>query len=352
MSNPKVSIIVPVYNVEKYIEKCINSLKNQTLSDIEIILVDDSSTDSSLKLCQKAAEEDARIKVIHKINEGAGMARNAGLEVAKGEYIGFIDSDDFVEENMYETLCAKADEYGSDLILSGILFVDGNMFSETGEKESKIYFDADTHFETEESLKELRMGIVGARPQDLDDSKYGMGVVKNLFKNEIIKKNNLAFESERKMISEDALFMIDYISCIKKATGVPDAFYNYKRNSNSISKSYKSDRLEKSLIFVNQVEKRFNRDIEPDTYNIYIYRFWQAMCRVLCSQEIMYALDNKVKFKDLKKRLKTICTQSLTVNALKKYPINTLPLKQRIFAYAIKYKAYFLMKLLVNLRSR
>ena len=84
MSNPKVSIIVPVYNVEKYIEKCINSLKNQTLSDIEIILVDDSSTDSSLKLCQKAAEEDARIKVIHKINEGAGMARNAGLEVAKG----------------------------------------------------------------------------------------------------------------------------------------------------------------------------------------------------------------------------------------------------------------------------
>ncbi|MBQ9977004.1 MAG: glycosyltransferase [Clostridia bacterium] len=352
MSNPKVSIIVPVYNVEKYIEKCINSLKNQTLSDIEIILVDDSSTDSSLKLCQKAAEEDARIKVIHKINEGAGMARNAGLEVAKGEYIGFIDSDDFVEENMYETLCAKADEYGSDLILSGILFVDGNMFSETGEKESKIYFDADTHFETPESLKELRMGIVGARPEDLDDSKYGMGVVKNLFKNEIIKKNNLAFESERKMISEDALFMIDYISCIKKATGLPEAFYNYKRNSNSISKSYKSDRLEKSLIFVNQVEKRFNRDIEPDTYNIYIYRFWQAMCRVLCSQEIMYALDNKVKFKDLKKRLKTICTQSLTVNALKKYPINTLPLKQRIFAYAIKYKAYFLMKLLVNLRSR
>ena len=253
---------------------------------------------------------------------------------------------------MYETLCAKADEYGSDLILSGILFVDGNMFSETGEKESKIYFDADTHFETPESLKELRMGIVGARPEDLDDSKYGMGVVKNLFKNEIIKKNNLAFESERKMISEDALFMIDYISCIKKATGLPEAFYNYKRNSNSISKSYKSDRLEKSLIFVNQVEKRFNRDIEPDTYNIYIYRFWQAMCRVLCSQEIMYALDNKVKFKDLKKRLKTICTQSLTVNALKKYPINTLPLKQRIFAYAIKYKAYFLMKLLVNLRSR
>ncbi|MBR6572631.1 MAG: glycosyltransferase [Clostridia bacterium] len=352
MSQPKVSIIVPVYNVEKYLEKCINSLRKQSLTDIEIILVDDSSKDSSLEICQKAAAEDTRIKVIHKVNEGAGKARNAGLEIATGEYIGFIDSDDFVEANMYETLCSKADKYGSDLILSGILFVDGNMFSETGERESKIYFDTDTHFETEDSLKELKMGIVGARPEDLDDSKYGMGVVKNLFKNEVIKKNNIEFQSERNMISEDALFMIDYISCIKKATGVPEAFYNYQRNGNSISKSYKSDRLEKSLVFVKEVEKRYQKDIEPDTYNIYIYRFWQAMCRVLCSQEIMYATDNKVKFALLKKRLKMICTQSMTIKALKEYPIKTLPVKQRVFAYAIKYKMYFLMKLLVNLRSR
>lgn len=352
MSQPKVSIIVPVYNVEKYLEKCINSLRMQSLTDIEIILVDDSSKDSSLEICQKAAEEDTRIKVIHKINEGAGMARNAGLEIATGEYIGFIDSDDFVAEDMYETLCSKADKYGSDLILSGILFVDGNMFSEAGERESKIYFDTDTHFETSESLKELRMGIVGALPEDLDDSKYGMGVVKNLFKNEIIKKNNIEFQSERNMISEDALFMIDYISCIKKATGVPEAFYNYQRNGNSISKSYKSDRLEKSLAFVREVEKRYEKDIEPDTYKIYIYRFWQAMCRVLCSQEIMYATDNNVKFALLKKRLKMICTQSITIKALKEYPIKTLPFKQRVFAYAIKHKMYFLMKLLVILRSR
>lgn len=352
MTRPKVSIIVPVYNVENYLEKCINSLRNQTLEDIEIILVDDSSKDSSLEICKKMAEEDSRIKVIHKVNEGAGMARNAGLAVARGEYIGFIDSDDFVSEDMYKTLCEKADKYGSDLILSGILFVDGNMFSQAGDRDSKIYFDTDTHFENESSLKELRMGIVGAKPKDADDSKYGMGVVKNLFKNEIIKKNNIAFESERKMISEDALFMIDYISCIKKATGIPEAFYNYQRNGASISKSYKSDRLEKSLVFAEEVEKRFKKDIEPDTYSIYIHRFWQAMCRVLCSQEIMYAQDNKVNFKHLKKRLKAVCTQSLTVRALKEYPIKSLPIKQRLFAYAVKYKMYFLMKLLVNLRSR
>ena len=348
MSQPKVSIIVPVYNAEEYLDRCINSLRNQSIDEIEIILVDDSSTDLSLEICKKAAEEDSRIKVIHKINEGAGKARNAGLEVATGEYIGFVDADDFVEEDMYKTLCAKAEEYGSDLVMSGVLFVDGNMFSQSGECIRKTYFDKDTHFETKESLKRLRMGIVGATPEDSDDSKYGMGTVKNLFKNEIIKKNKIAYKSERDVFSEDALFMIDYISCIEKATGIPEAFYNYCRNGNSLSKSYKKDRFEKSLVF----EKRFAKDIKPDTYKVYIHRFWQAMCRVMCSQEIMYAVENNVKYADLKKRLKAVCTYSLTQSALKSYPISSLPLMQRVFAYTVKYRMYLLMKVLVILRSR
>jgi glycosyltransferase involved in cell wall biosynthesis len=352
VTQPKVSIIVPVYNVEKYLERCINSLKNQSLEEIEIILVDDSSSDSSLQICSEAAKEDLRIKVIHKENEGAGKARNAALRVATGKYIGFVDSDDFVEKDMFKTLYEKAEKYNSDLVMSGVLFVDGNMFSEEGECIRKTYFDEDTHFETEEDLKRLRMGIVGATPLDADDSKYGMSIWKNLFRHEIIKKNKIVFESEREMLSEDALFMIDYISCIKKATGINEAFYNYCRNEDSISKSYKKDRFEKSLVFVNEVEKRFKKDIEHEEYQIYIYRFWQAMCRVLCSQEIMYATANNIKYADLKKKLKAVCTHSLTVRALKSYPIDKLPPKQRVFAYGVKYRLYFLLKIFVGLRSR
>ena len=352
MQQPKVSVIVPVYNVEKYLERCVNSLKNQTLKEIEIILVDDNSTDSSLEICNKMATEDSRIKVIHKENEGAGKARNAALLVASGEYIGFADSDDFVEADMYKTLCGKAEQYNSDLVLSGVLFVDGNMFSSEGECIRKNYFDKDTHFETKEDLKKLRMGIVGSTPDDVDDSKYGMSIWKNLFKNEIIKKNNITFQSEREMLSEDALFMIDYISCIEKATGINEAFYNYCRNEASISKSYKKDRFEKSLVFVNEVEKRFQKDIEAKEYQLYIDRFWQAMCRVVCSQEIMYARDNNIKYAALKKRLKMICTHALTIRALRTYTIEKLPLKQRVFALAMKYKLYFLLKVLVELRSK
>lgn len=352
MSQPKLSIIVPVYNAEKYLDRCLHSLRNQTLKDIEIILVDDASTDGSLAVCQKAAEEDARIRVIHKKNEGAGMARNAGLDLATGIYVGFVDSDDYVAEEMYRTLLEKAEKYGSDLVLSGILFVDGNMFSESGESVRKTYFDADTHFETKQSLQMLRMGIVGAAPEDADDSKYGMGTVKNLFKNEIIQRNHIRYPSERNTFSEDATFMIDYIACIQKATGIPEAFYHYCRNENSLSKSYKPDRLEKSLVFVNEVEKKFANDISPDLYWPYLYRFWQAMCRVLCSQEILHAADSRMKYSALKKRLQAVCTHSLTVRALRAYPIGKLPLKQRVFAYAVKYRLYALMKLLVTLRSR
>ncbi len=352
MSQPKVSIIVPVYNVEKYIERCVNSLRSQTLTDIEIILVDDSSTDSSFEICNKMANEDDRIKVLHKVNEGAGMARNAALAVAEGEYIGFVDSDDFVEPDMFATLYERAQKYESDLVMSGVLFVDGNMFSEEGECIRKAYFTEDTQFDTEDSLRKLKMGIVGATPEDEDDSKYGMSIWKNLFRHEIIKKNGIVFESEREMLSEDALFMVDYISCIKSATGIPEAFYNYCRNGDSISKSYKKDRFEKSLVFVGEVEKRFRTDIDESEYGVYIYRFWQAMCRVLCSQEIMHAAQTNIKYRELKKRLQAICEHSLSLRTFNEYPIATLPIKQRIFAYAMKYRLYYMLKVLVKLRSK
>ena len=98
---PKVSIIVPVYKVEKYLRKCIDSIINQTLKDIEIILVDDGSPDNCGKICDEYAAKDTRIKVIHKENGGLSSARNAGMEVAEGEYIGFVDSDDWIESDMY-----------------------------------------------------------------------------------------------------------------------------------------------------------------------------------------------------------------------------------------------------------
>ena len=352
MSQPCVSIIVPVYNAERYLERCVASLRAQSLTDIEILLVDDSSTDSSLALCRQFAAEDPRVTVIHKPNEGAGKARNAALAAAAGKYVGFVDSDDFVAPDMFQTLYEKAEAYHSDLVLSGVVYVGGIMFSSEGERTCKRFFEQDTQFETPEQLQELQLGIVGALPDDPDDSKYGTSIWKNLFRNEIIRRNGLYFLSEREFLSEDALFMLDYIACIRRATGISEAFYHYCRNEDSISKSYRSDRLEKSLAFVSEVEKRFQKMSCPEQYQIYIDRFWQAICRVICSQEILHAAENHIPYAALKARLRAVCTHRLTARVLRSYPLYKLPAKQMVFAYGMKFRLYFLLKLLVGLRSR
>ena len=104
MKAPKVSIVVPVYNTEKYLRQCVDSILAQTLSEIEIILVDDGSKEECAKLCEELAKTDLRIKVIHKINGGLGFARNSGIEAACGEYVGFVDSDDYIRPEMYKSL--------------------------------------------------------------------------------------------------------------------------------------------------------------------------------------------------------------------------------------------------------
>ena len=113
----KVSIIVPVYNVEKYLPRCVASLRAQTLADIEIILVDDGSPDGCPQMCDRFAAEDARIRVVHKANGGLSSARNAGIDAAAGQYLGFVDSDDAVSPDMYEKMVAAIEKDGTDFAM-------------------------------------------------------------------------------------------------------------------------------------------------------------------------------------------------------------------------------------------
>lgn len=216
MAGPKVSIIVPIYNTEIYLERCISSLKKQTLQDIEIILVDDGSKADCAAVCDRFVEEDSRIKVFHKQNGGLGFARNSGLDLASGEYIGFVDSDDYIEPAMYQDLYDAACKHDADLAVSGICFVGGNMFGKTDEYLKKNVFSELTLFEGEE-MKQLLLGVVGALPNEPDDSRYGASVCKNLFRRSMIEEHGLRFLSEREILSEDTLFMVDVIKCAKRA---------------------------------------------------------------------------------------------------------------------------------------
>ena len=292
-----------------------------------------------------------RIRVIHKQNAGPGFARNTGIEVANGEYIGFVDSDDYIKPDMYETLYNTALKTNADLVVSGISFVGGNTFGKSGEYEEKHYFDKEAVFEKED-LKNLLLGVVGALPYEPDDSRYGVSTCKNLFKRSVMADKNVEFLSERKVMSEDAIFMIDFIKYIDKAVGVPGAFYCYRRNDASFSKSYRSDRFSMVQSFIKELENHIKDVYKTEEYSLYLNRLIQGYGRILCSQEIMYAKDNDIKYSVVLKRLKMICESQMISDALKDYPWYRLPKKQAAFAFAMKYKLYLLQKIMVLFRAR
>ncbi|MBQ8897303.1 MAG: glycosyltransferase [Clostridia bacterium] len=147
---PIVSIIVPVYNVEKYVLRCLESLAAQTLRDIEVIIIDDGSTDSSGAICEEFAKKDSRFRLFWQENAGLAGARNTGLGLVRGKYVGFADSDDLVEPDMYETLVSAAEENGADIAVCG-----RTMFWEDGSEKTLFTLDAPQVFTPEEAVRRM-----------------------------------------------------------------------------------------------------------------------------------------------------------------------------------------------------
>ena len=200
---PEISVIVPVYNVEKYLRRCIDSILNQTFSDFELILVDDGSTDASPAICDEYAKKDKRVVVIHQQNAGVSQARNAGLDAAKGIYIVFVDSDDYVDELYLEKL------YDSpvDLHVSGYFYVDNQTNNITKER---VF---NTH--TEDIYGEYISRFFGLR-----------NVWGKLLKNSIIKNNNIKFPKEISY-GEDTIFMIGYLNFCRNIHFSEETHYYY-----------------------------------------------------------------------------------------------------------------------------
>lgn len=220
MNNKKISIIVPVYNVKEYIEKCIYSIINQTYQNIEIIIIDDGSNDGSSEICDELAKKDSRIIVIHKKNEGVSSARNIGIANATGSYIGFVDSDDFVEPNLFNTLLECMELYNSEMSTCNYNIVTT--------KETKCFY----HGEIENDIL-----IINSKDEfyRLLNKNYYKGFLWNkLFKTEIVKK--IGFDNNIYMC-EDLLFVVKYAEQCNKFTFYERPLYNYVIRKGSAIKS-------------------------------------------------------------------------------------------------------------------
>ena len=188
----KVSVIVPVYNTEKYLDRCITSLVEQTLKDIEIILVDDGSKQKCREKCDAWVHKDERICVIHKKNEGLGYARNTGIEAAHGRYVSFVDSDDFIAPEMLQKLYERAEDTQAEIVIGGYYKKYDN-----GQEERFISEGIPERIIGPGVKKILLANMLGSPPDYYSDDYIGMSVWKNLYTRKILKNKDVRFPSER-----------------------------------------------------------------------------------------------------------------------------------------------------------
>lgn len=214
-----VSIIVPVYKVEEYLPRCIDSLINQTYKDIEIILVDDGSPDNCPKICDEYAQKDNRIKVIHKQNEGVSKARNCAIQEAKGEYLLFVDSDDWVDENYVKNLYCALVSTGSDMSAC--------LFCKTDGLKNRACFD-----ETVEIVEDKKLYYA------LTEENYAGYAWNKMYKTSIIKENKIEFDLDI-ALGEDSVFTAKYLSLITKVAFIRQDLYYYFFRRGSVTNSAK-----------------------------------------------------------------------------------------------------------------
>lgn len=210
----KLSIIVPVYKVEKYLDKCVQSILNQTFKDFELILVDDGSPDSCGEMCEAWATKDSRINVIHKNNGGLSDARNAGIDIARGEYIGFVDSDDYIKQDMYEVLIENLESCHADISICG--YID-------------VYADGEKH----ESL--CRDRIIWNKEEVIENVLRGkllsVHACTKLYRKELFQ--NIRYPVGK--ISEDAYVIMDILDQVNLAVFTPYSAYYYVHRDGSIN---------------------------------------------------------------------------------------------------------------------
>lgn len=213
MSMSKVSVIVPIHNMEDYLDRCIASLRKQVLSDIEIILVENGSTDRSLEICQKYASEDSRIKVIHLDEGDVSVARNVGIDAASSEYLGFVDGDDSVSEEMYSTLYGLAVQHNLDVVYSNHMRI-------YDKKGIRTAYSDDGTFVIEDTKGLVKMSLTHKIPA----SACTMIVRKCMF-------DNVRFPEKTKY--EDRAITADILACCKRGGYLNKTFYYYYQRAGS-----------------------------------------------------------------------------------------------------------------------
>lgn len=237
--NSKVSIIVPVYNAEQFLCSCVESILNQQLKDIEIILVDDGSSDKSGKICDYYAQLDKRVQVLHLENQGVSNARNRGIELASGDFIGFVDADDWIDKEMYLDMLDEIHRINADAVICSNVIFDG-------ESEYHVGFPWEDHsiFKNKAIAEQVIPALLAPMDIEAKRQQIVMGSVwKCLFRKEVINRNKIKFDTKIKY-AEDLIFVLQYLSKSERVSVINASYYHYRqdiKNKTGITLKYIPD---------------------------------------------------------------------------------------------------------------
>lgn len=331
--NLNISVIIPVYNIERFLPRCLDSIVNQTYKRLEIILVNDGSTDASGNICDSYAQQDKRIKVIHQANAGVSAARNAGLGVATGDYISFVDPDDWLENNMYEIL-EKATRNGDIEVIRFNAYRKGEVINQLpfqGEYSGKVLEE------------KILLPLIGAE-------KFGgmfiLGVLwLHLYKREIIEENHIRFNNRLRRC-EDRLFTLSTIIHAKNILFLNDVLYHYEVYENSLSNKYDPERWEQELIYLDELKAKYHTHKPEKFFDEADKRLsGEYLLRAITSINNEFFSDNRNSFFQKYRNTKTIINNENVRIAIKEVPKEKSGLKGKIILAAIKYKQPFLLSL-------
>lgn len=330
---PKVSVIVPVYNAEKYLEKCIKSILNQTLKEIEIILINDGSIDSSKEIIEKYAKQDRRIVVVNKENSGPANTRNYGIKIAKGKYIGFVDSDDYIEAEMYEKLIEVAEIDCVQMAMCNYndIYIQGNKIELVTHKlkSNKVHHK-----------QYIRDNIISKFTGNIN---YGFFSLWNkIYLREWILDLGFLIDETRDH-GEDWWFNINLFMNLDSFICIDDSLYNYMHvNKNSLMMKYREEQFDLFLDGRLKVLSVIPHElIDFETFNRnFVYEFSVYLLRT--NKEKM---DGEIK----KELIKKVLTNKEVIKCCKN--VNGLPPHFKITTYLIKNKFYLLAAVTYKLLS-
>lgn len=334
-----ISVIVPVYNVEELLPRCVESIMAQTKNNIEIILVNDGATDGSGAVCDAYAKKDERIRVIHKPNGGLTSAWKAGAEISEGTYLGFIDSDDWIDADMYERLWDSASKYGSDVVVCGLVFDYEDASLEKREEISGF----EKEYYSRKELEELFPTLIN------DGRFFGRMLqparVTKLYRRELVKKNMLLCKEEV-TVGEDMQLTLPVLMDAKSMSVVKSFYpYHYWFNQKSMTGKYDPKYLDKIKV----MEKRLKEISEEKG----IYDFAPQITNDFLGLAVIGLKNGVVRNTEGSKSaleiIKRYCNDIAVQNALRTHTMDKLPITIKVFLMLMKMRQYWICYLICKL---